>query len=40
MRELVEGWLRNRGGHLAAGEFTRAPRWVYVDPDPSSCEAP
>jgi len=37
MRELVEAWLRRRGGHLAAAEFVSAPRWQYADADISSC---
>jgi hypothetical protein len=36
MRELVEDWLRRRGGHLAAAEFTSAPRWEHAN-DPATC---
>ena len=39
MRELVEGWLRHRGGHLAADEFLASARWEYADADPASCGA-
>ena len=39
MREVVEAWLRQRGGHLSAAEFLAAPRWEYADADPASCVA-
>jgi len=37
MRELVEDWLRHRGGHLAAAEFLVPARWEYAGADPASC---
>ncbi len=39
MRELVEDWLRRRGGHLAAAEFLAAARWEYADGVPA-CPTP
>ncbi len=39
MREVVEDWLRGRGGHLGAAEFQSAARWVYAGADPASCGA-
>lgn len=38
LREVVEDWLRARGGHLAAGEFIQPdrPRWQYAE-DPTGC---
>ncbi|HEX5049322.1 MAG TPA: bifunctional UDP-sugar hydrolase/5'-nucleotidase [Gammaproteobacteria bacterium] len=38
LREVVEDWLRARGGHLAAGELVQAdrPRWQYAE-DPTGC---
>jgi 5'-nucleotidase len=39
MREVVEDWLRRRGGHLAAAEFMGTPRWEYGDLSPGNCAA-
>jgi 5'-nucleotidase len=40
MREVVEDWLRERGGHLDAAEFLKPgePRWEYVGDVPAGCE--
>ncbi|HVY63312.1 MAG TPA: 5'-nucleotidase C-terminal domain-containing protein [Gammaproteobacteria bacterium] len=37
MREMVERWLRGRGGRLSADEFLARPRWEYADPGPLAC---
>ncbi len=39
LREVVEDWLRARGGHLAAGDFVQPElaRWDYVDHDMTAC---
>jgi hypothetical protein len=41
LREVVEDWLRARGGRLAAADFVRPdrPRWQYVDRDLAPCLA-
>jgi hypothetical protein len=40
MREVVEDWLRTRGGHIDASEFLKPsePRWEYVGDVPAGCE--
>jgi 5'-nucleotidase len=40
LREVVEDWLRTRGGHLAADQFVQPdqPRWQYAE-DPTTCRA-
>ena len=42
MREMVEDWLRRRGGHLDAGQFVDPlhPRWEYTTADPNACGEP
>jgi 5'-nucleotidase len=42
MRQAVEDWLRERGGHLAASDFTRAdrPRWRFAADDLTACVPP
>ena len=39
LREVVEDWLRARGGHVAANELVSAerPRWQYADDDLTGC---
>jgi len=39
MREVVEDWLRQRGGRLHASEFIDAShgRWEYAGTDAASC---
>ena len=39
MREVVEDWLRQRGGHLNANQFADANdgRWEYATTGPASC---
>lgn len=39
MREVVEDWLRERGGHLQASQFVDSsqPRWEYAGADLASC---
>ncbi len=41
LRESVEDWLRERGGHLAAADFAHAdrPRWRLAD-DLAACVPP
>ena len=42
LRETVEDWLRERGGHLAASDFARAdrPRWRFAADDLAACVPP
>ncbi len=42
LRETVEDWLRERGGHLAASDFARAdrPRWQFAAGDLAACLPP
>jgi 2',3'-cyclic-nucleotide 2'-phosphodiesterase (5'-nucleotidase family) len=42
LREAVEDWLRERGGHLAASDFVPAdrPRWRFATDDLSACVPP
>jgi len=42
LRETVEDWFRERGGHLAASDFARAdhPRWRFAAEDLSACTPP
>jgi len=42
LRETVEDWFRERGGHLAASDFARAdhPRWRFASEDLSACMPP
>jgi 5'-nucleotidase len=42
LREVVEDWLRARGGHLAASDFVRAdqPRWQFAADDLTACVPP
>jgi 5'-nucleotidase len=42
LREVVEDWLRARGGQLAAGDFSRAqhPRWQFSGEDLTACVPP
>ncbi len=39
MREVVEDWLRKRGGHLNANQFMnpKHKRWEYLSPDVAGC---
>ena len=39
MREVVEDWLRKRGGHLDADQFVnpKHKRWEYLSPDLAGC---
>jgi 2',3'-cyclic-nucleotide 2'-phosphodiesterase (5'-nucleotidase family) len=39
LREVVEDWLRARGGRLAASDFSRAdrPRWQFAADDLAAC---
>jgi 5'-nucleotidase, C-terminal domain len=39
LREVVESWLRNRGGHLRSDELVDRghPRWEYPDGKPKAC---
>lgn len=39
LRDVVAGWLRTRGGHLAAGEFIRERRWEFPGTRPVRCAA-
>jgi 5'-nucleotidase len=42
LRETVEDWLREFGGHLAASDFARAdrPRWRFAADDLAACVPP
>jgi len=42
LRETVEDWLRERGGHLAASDFAHAdhPRWQFATDDLAACVPP
>ena len=42
LRETVEDWLRERGGHLSASDFARVdgPRWRFAADDLSACVPP
>ena len=42
LRQTVEDWLRERGGHLAASDFARAdrPRWQFAADDLAACVPP
>jgi 2',3'-cyclic-nucleotide 2'-phosphodiesterase (5'-nucleotidase family) len=42
LREVVEDWLRARGGRLAASDFTRAdrPRWRFAPDALGACASP
>ena len=42
LRQTVEDWLRERGGHLAASDFAHAdrPRWQFAGDDLSACVMP
>jgi 5'-nucleotidase len=42
LRETVEDWLRERGGHLAASDFAHAdrPRWRFATDDLGACVPP
>jgi len=42
LRETVEDWFREHGGHLAASDFAHAdrPRWQLAVDDLSACVPP
>jgi hypothetical protein len=42
LREVVEDWLRARGGHLTASDFMHAgrPRWQFAADELTACVAP
>jgi 5'-nucleotidase len=42
LRQTVEDWFRERGGHLAASDFARAdrPRWQFAADDLAACVPP